>query len=278
MLKIGEFAQLGNISIRALRFYHEAGLLEPAHVDPSSSYRGYEPRQLRELQDIRLYKEMGFSLAEIRELLRERPSPGELRELLRERRALLKERIEEDFLRLTRIEAQLEAGGAGEKNLAWRIELRETAPVWVAACRDVIRSYDECEEMFVDLERRIAPELLAGKRAALWHTCLSDGPQIDCEALRFLKHPGGLPRGMRTYQMPVTRVASLFHTGGEQTSPRAYKALQAWLEKNNLTAHGPKCEVYWLEPSEDKPGESLTEIRLAVAGRGGRPHSRNNAA
>ncbi|PYU00474.1 MAG: hypothetical protein DMG38_08295 [Acidobacteria bacterium] len=62
MLKIGELSQLGNVSIRALRFYHEAGLLEPAHVDPSSRYRSYDPGQLRDLQDIRMYKAMRFSV------------------------------------------------------------------------------------------------------------------------------------------------------------------------------------------------------------------------
>ncbi|CAL9326169.1 hypothetical protein SUDANB135_07001 (plasmid) [Streptomyces sp. SudanB135_2055] len=46
VLTIGEFSRLTHLSIRTLRRYHEAGLLEPAHVDPSSGYRYYDPAQI----------------------------------------------------------------------------------------------------------------------------------------------------------------------------------------------------------------------------------------
>jgi DNA-binding transcriptional MerR regulator len=264
VLKIGEFARMGNVSIRALRFYHEEGLLSPARVDPASSYRSYEPRQLRELRDIHLYKDMGFSIAEIRELMRQKPSPAELRTILKGRKNVLKQRIEDDFGRLARIEARLQATEGGENELDWRVELREIKPVWVAASRNKLRRYDEADEMFAELERRVGSDVLTGKRAALWHTCEGDGPQIDCEAVRFLKRAVGPLRGIRTYQMPATRVASVFHTGTERTIPQAYNALQVWVKKNGFISEGPKCEIYWIEPREVKTEESLTEIRLPV--------------
>src|SRR5215469_931704 len=249
MLRIGEFAQLGNVSIRALRFYHQAGLLEPAHIDPSNNYRSYAPRQLRELQDIRLYKNLQFSLAEIRRLIRDRPSPVELREILRERQALLKRRIEDDLGCLARIDARLHVAVGVHDQAGYHIEIRQIQPMWVAASRERIRSYEEADDLFVEIGRRVAPELLAGKRAALWHTCASDGPQIDCEALRFLKHPVSRPtREVRVYQMPAVRVASLIHTGVEQTIPQAYRALNRWLKWNNFISSGPKREIYWIEP------------------------------
>ncbi len=278
MLRIGEFARLGSVSIRALRFYHEEGLLTPAHVDPASNYRNYDTRQLRELQDIHLYKDLGFSLSEIRELLREKPSPAELRGILSERRVQLKRRIEEDFGRLARIDARLQATDGGVNELDWRVELREIQPVWVAASREKIHRYDEADEMFVELERRVGLEVLTGKRAAFWHTCESDGPQIDCEVFRFLKRPVGPLRGIRTYQMPAARVASVFHTGTEQTIPQAYNALQAWVKKNGFVSEGPKCEIYWIEPREGKMEESLTEIRLLLLPAGNHRRGQGRAA
>jgi DNA-binding transcriptional MerR regulator len=264
VLKIGEFARLGNVSIRALRFYHEEGLLAPAHVDPASSYRSYDTRQLRELQDIHMYKDWGFSIAAIRELLREKPSPAELRGILDERRKELQRRIEDDFGRLARIEARLQATEHAKSELDWRVELRQMEPVWVAATREKIRNYDEADAMFAKIERRMEPGVLAGKRAAFWHTCANEGSQIDCEAVRFLNRPVGPVRGIRTYQMPAARVASVFHAGDEQTIPQAYKSLQSWVAKNGLVPRGPKCEIYWIEPLEGKPDEPLTEIRLVV--------------
>lgn len=277
MLRIGEFAQLGNVSIRALRFYHEAGLLEPSHVDASTNYRSYEPKQLRDLQDIRLYKAMRFSLTEIRKLLRERPSPEERQKILRDRRALLKQRIAEDVDCLARIEAQLHAAHS-DAQAGWRIEMRETPPVWVAASREKIRFYEEADYLFAEIERRVGTELLAGKRAALWHTCANDGPQIDCEALRFLKGPASPTRGVRVYQMAAARVASLFHTGGDETISQAYQALHAWLGRNRIVSRGPKCEIYWIESPNGREGESLTEIRLPVFPAANRSRAQTRAA
>lgn len=278
MLKIGEFAQLGNVSIRALRFYHEAGLLEPSYVDPTTHYRSYDPKQLQDLCDIRRYKAMRFSLAEIRELLRQRPSSTERQKILCERRMLLKQRMAEDAECLARIEAQLRAEARGGVQAGWRIEMRETQPVWVASRREKIRSYDEAEDLFAEIERRIGQEFLMGKRAALWHTCANDGPQIDCEAVRFLKRPVSSARGVRVYQMPATRMVSLLHAGGDETIPQAYQALHAWLGSNGLVSRGPKCEIYCVEPPQGRDGESLTEIRLPILPLGKHNDKRNRAA
>lgn len=278
MLKIGEFAQLGNVSIRALRFYHEAGLLEPCHVDPTTLYRSYEPRQLQDLQDIRLYKAMRFSLAEIRELLREGPSATERERILRERCALLKQRIADDVECLGRLEAQLRAAPHREARASWRIKMRETQPVWVASVREKIRSYEEADCLFAEIERRIGQKPLMGKRAALWHACANDGPQIDCEAMRFLKRPVRPARGMRVYLMPAARVVSLFHSGADQTLHQAYQALHAWLGRNSFVSRGPTCEIYWIEPPKGRDSESLTEIRLPILPRGGQSSGRTRAA
>jgi len=276
LLKIGEFAQLGNVSIRALRFYHEEGLLEPSHIDPATNYRSYEPRQLRDLQDIRLYKGMRFTLSEIRELLRRRPGPTECRQILRERRALLKQRIAEDVESLARIEVQLGSVAREDEQASWRVEMRETKPVWVASMRERMRSYQEADSLFAEIEHRIGEESLARKRAALWHTCANDGPQIDCEALRFLKHPVNPARGVRVYQLPAARVVSLIHSGTDETIPHAYQTLHAWLGRNDFVSRGPKCVIYWIEPPKGSEGESLTEIQLQVFPGGS--HARRRAA
>ncbi|MBK7448886.1 MAG: MerR family DNA-binding transcriptional regulator [Anaerolineales bacterium] len=47
MLKIGDFSQLAQVSVRALRIYDEMGLIKPVHVDRFSGYRYYEAEQLR---------------------------------------------------------------------------------------------------------------------------------------------------------------------------------------------------------------------------------------
>ncbi len=45
-LTIGDFSQITHLSVKTLRHYHEAGLLEPADVDPQSGYRYYSTDQV----------------------------------------------------------------------------------------------------------------------------------------------------------------------------------------------------------------------------------------
>ncbi|PRC45433.1 MerR family transcriptional regulator, partial [Mycobacterium sp. ITM-2017-0098] len=68
-LTIGEFATVTHLSVRTLRRYHEAGLLEPATVDPFSGYRYYGPEQIPAAQVIHQLRQLDVPLAEVRSIL-----------------------------------------------------------------------------------------------------------------------------------------------------------------------------------------------------------------
>jgi DNA-binding transcriptional MerR regulator len=93
MLLISEFARAGNVTIRALRFYDEVGLLSPVHVVPGKRLSAYSPAQFAQLNQIQAFKDMGFSLQEIRELLQRRLVPQELRAVLEGCREVLRKRV-----------------------------------------------------------------------------------------------------------------------------------------------------------------------------------------
>lgn len=46
LMPIGMFARASLVSIKALRSYHEQGLLVPAETDPTTGYRSYRVSQL----------------------------------------------------------------------------------------------------------------------------------------------------------------------------------------------------------------------------------------
>lgn len=69
MYTIGELSKVVKVSVDALRYYDEIGLLKPHHVDPSSRYRYYSSDQVNEMIFIMELKRYGFSLDAIRELL-----------------------------------------------------------------------------------------------------------------------------------------------------------------------------------------------------------------
>ena len=63
--RIGDFANMVNISVRTLRYYDEIGLLKPEIVDKFTNYRYYTDDNIVEARFITLLKEVGFTLQEI---------------------------------------------------------------------------------------------------------------------------------------------------------------------------------------------------------------------
>ena len=69
MFKIGEFSKLAHTSVRMLRHYDQLELLTPEKVDSESSYRYYSAKQLQKVNKVNRLKELGFSLAIIKEMI-----------------------------------------------------------------------------------------------------------------------------------------------------------------------------------------------------------------
>ena len=65
MFTIGEFAQLTEITVKALHHYDEVGLLRPVEVDPATRYRRYAAIQLRKALLIRALRDVGVPLNEL---------------------------------------------------------------------------------------------------------------------------------------------------------------------------------------------------------------------
>jgi serine/threonine protein phosphatase PrpC len=80
LLTIGSFARASRLSPKALRLYDELGLLRPAHVDPLSGYRLYDPRQLEQARLVAWLRRIGMPLARIR-LVCQMPAPAAAKEV-----------------------------------------------------------------------------------------------------------------------------------------------------------------------------------------------------
>src|SRR4051812_29940686 len=65
---VKQVAAMSGVSVRALHFYDETGLLKPAYCG-ANGYRFYEEPQLLRLQQILFYRELGFELKRIKRIL-----------------------------------------------------------------------------------------------------------------------------------------------------------------------------------------------------------------
>ncbi|MDP5276603.1 MerR family transcriptional regulator [Chengkuizengella axinellae] len=68
MYKVKEVSTMVGVSVRTLHHYDRIGLLEPETTTPAG-YRLYTDHNLERLQQILFFKEMDFSLQEIKEIL-----------------------------------------------------------------------------------------------------------------------------------------------------------------------------------------------------------------
>lgn len=67
-MKIGEAARHSGISAKMIRYYEATGLIGPAERG-GSNYRDYSDKDVHELRFVRRARDLGFSVAEIAELL-----------------------------------------------------------------------------------------------------------------------------------------------------------------------------------------------------------------
>ncbi len=68
MMRIGEVALRTELSVRTVRHYHDVGLVEPS-ARSEGGFRLYTEADVQRLLVIRRMKPLGFSLAEMKQLL-----------------------------------------------------------------------------------------------------------------------------------------------------------------------------------------------------------------
>ncbi|MEV6967710.1 MerR family transcriptional regulator [Hamadaea sp. NPDC051192] len=109
-LTVGQVAELAGVTVRTLHHYDEIGLLTPGGRT-SAGYRRYDDADLDRLQQILLYRELGFSLEEIAVILDD--PDADAREHLRRQHRLLTGRIARLREMVAAVEYVLEAQKVG---------------------------------------------------------------------------------------------------------------------------------------------------------------------
>ena len=109
---VGEVATLAGVTVRTLHHYHRIGLLVPSGRS-ESGYRLYAYGDLERLREIRLLRELGFSLEAIGRLLD--VAPQDKRSALKAQRHLLLERLERTERIIRGVERALNAIEEGKE-------------------------------------------------------------------------------------------------------------------------------------------------------------------
>jgi MerR family transcriptional regulator, copper efflux regulator len=143
LLRVGDLARATGKSVRAIRLYEELGLLQPA-TRSSGGFRLYEPTAVERVRWIGLLHSLGFSLHEMRELLRTWWDAGLGPQAMENLRVLFARKLDETreaILRHQQLERELTEG------LAYLETCRDCrSPASVAGCAHCAQDHGMKEE------------------------------------------------------------------------------------------------------------------------------------
>jgi DNA-binding transcriptional MerR regulator len=274
MFRIGEFAQIAQVSGRQLRFYDQLGLLEPAHVDAQTGYRYYSIRQLPRLNSILALKELGLSLEQIGPLLKNGISPTELRAMLTMKQAQLAQSLREEESRLRHIESRIaqidRRGGIGD----YDVVVKRVAATPFLSLRCSCENMDEAVRMVRTVAEdgiRLIRPALRDKLIAVARNDL-DGEKLDLEigfsltraSNANVRITGNLV--LTASELPaVDTMATIVRPGTNAASHCAFGTIGMWIEANGYEVAGP-CREVFLEPVTGPPGfeSALVEIQFPL--------------
>jgi DNA-binding transcriptional MerR regulator len=268
VLKIGDFARIGQVSIKALRHYDALGLLRPVHIHPESGYRFYDLAQLSDLARILALKDCGFSLEEIAQLLRTRDA-DEITEMLRARVEAQRQLIASEEARLQRITARIAQLAASEGNdTRHDVVLKRSEPLCLLGLRRRVSGQREIGPFAVSVVERLAAQGL-WTMSPLVHLYF----EVDPETEQFDLFVGATVSGSPQDESAWVRqclpagdlLACVIYRGDYPQIGSAFATLGRWMLAGGYEATGPGREVYHRSPLHTSdPANYVTEIQYPV--------------
>jgi DNA-binding transcriptional MerR regulator/effector-binding domain-containing protein len=269
VLSIGEFSHVAHLTIKALRHYHDQGLLVPELVDEETGYRYYGPGSLERARAIQALKEMGFSLAEIATLLAEAADDADLGAALARKVAQIETEIKEQKLMQKRIREFLDfLKESEEPAYAGEIIAEEQVPEMLVLGLRHQGSYQEIGRLIGMVFRK------AGRHAAGGPFCLyydgeykEDG--ADFEVCVPARARVGI-EGLDCRTLAGGRAFTLIHNGSYETLGTSYAKLFEHLRKAGASLELPIRETYLKGPGIIIRGDPARyRTRLMVMAKGG---------
>jgi DNA-binding transcriptional MerR regulator len=265
LLTIGEFSRATHLSVKALRHYHDMGVLEPAAIDASSGYRSYGAEQVASAQVIRRLRDLGMPLDSIRTVL---AAPG------------LAERNREIAAHLARMERQLEQTQSAVSSLrallsgpAPRpvIEFRTIPAVTALVIAEVVDGAETVAwgtGVFAELEEALKATGLeaAGPFGALFPGEFFEIARSEVTVFAPVTLPAGQARQPERHvsgRVHLREVAGIeaavaMHPGPASETDRTYGALGTVVAERAIGVDGPIREYY--PDGFDPAGDYRTEI------------------
>jgi DNA-binding transcriptional MerR regulator len=264
LVPIGDFSRMTHLSVKALRFYHDQGLLEPARIDPATGYRFYDPRQVPVAQVIRRFRDLEMPLDQVKAVLRAPDVETRTKEIIAHLTAM-EQKLAEMQMSVASLRALLE--GPQERPV---VEFRSIPAAPALAVRGTV-SVEEAwtwgADVFGELYGRLDRAGLtpAGPGGALFPAEFFELEQAELTAFVPVNGAGSasvVPDGGRVESLtiPGVEAAVMLHSGPAGDTDQTYGALGTVVAERAIGVKGPIREYYLVPLSEPDPARHRIEI------------------
>jgi len=279
MFKIGEFSKLGQVSVRMLRHYDHMGLLKPVHIDKFTGYRYYNAEQLADLNRILFFKDLGFSLQQINELLVNNLPKDQLRGMLKMKQVELEREVQDSYERLARVEARLQQIELEGAPPPYEVTTKSADEITVASVRQLVPKPQDmgyyCKEMYRALYEGIEELGIKARYPELTFYHNDEYPEIDLDVEASVRvdsqhadtntdHPSISIRKAP----PEKKVASLIYKGPFPKVDTAVLVLLNWIGINGWNISGPIRELHLSGPAHmggKLQKEAVLELQIPIS-------------
>ena len=279
MFRIGDFSQLGQISIRALRLYDEMNLLKPAQIDKFTGYRYYTIEQLPRLNRILALKDLGLSLDQIGELIKRDLPVDQLRGMLMLKQAEMEQQMQAMQAQMRRVEGRLKQIEREGKPPQYEVVLKSVEAQTIVSCRRVVPDLTVMQDyrcaMYDTLYRWLADSHIATRdpELAIYYNVEYVEADIDMELGTPIDHQtlnaAPVPEGITVRELPaVETMASVVHKGDIWGIGQAMVALYSWIGSHGYASAGPYRELhlFWreLEIETEQFNNIVIEMQIPI--------------
>lgn len=261
-LSIGDFSRMTHLSIKALRHYHEVGLLEPVEIDSQSGYRYYASGQVATAQVIRRFRDLDMPVEEIKWVL-SAPDPSSRNEVIVRHLERMQGQLEKTEATVASLRSLLDPASS-----MLAVEYRtvpDTPALAVSERVTAAAALDWWNSAFDDLDATVSRLGLqpAGPGGALFPGEFYEVEEADLVAFVPLSEP--VPEGSARsapYLVPAAELAVALHAGPFGEIDRTYGALGLHVAERSIGVSGPIREHY-LVTGRDTPEEARHRIEVA---------------
>ncbi len=242
-LSIGDFSRMTYLSVKALRRYHELGLLVPADVDRTTGYRYYDASQVPRGQVIRRFRDLGMPLEQIKDVLGA-PDTTARNELIVAYLRQMESTLEQTRQTVASLRMLLERPQAPIS-----VEYRSVEAVPALAIMEQVDMVDIeawWAATFEELHRAIrgTGAHRSGPDGALYSSEFFEDERGEVVAFVPIAEELAAKGPVKPFEIPAAELAVTVHLGAFSELDQTYGALGTFVAEREIGVHGPIREHY----------------------------------